>query len=228
MIKKIGLLLSMLLITMAAQASVVELTTTNFVALTEEVNGTTVSDTILALEKNKSPIVYLYINSPGGSVQDGILLVNYLLDTKKKIVCIASFAASMAHAILEACPVRLATPTNILLQHRAASQAQGSVPELKAVLSILEGLENYLNELEAKRIGLPIKVFKEKVNPIWVTFGQDSVAQNIIDGLTNVTCSPELYAKSTNKTVHSLFGTVDLVINGCPLLEPQVNRSSER
>ncbi len=228
MIKKFLVLMVTVLLISPIQASVVEFTASNFVALTEEVNDTTISEAILGLERNNSPIIYLYINSPGGSIPAGILLVNYLLSTKKKVVCIANYAASMAHAILEACPIRLGTPTNILLQHRASLQAQGSLPELEAMAVILKGLEDFLNKLESERIGMPLKLFQSKVNPMWVTFGEDSVKQNLIDGVTDIICAPELYAKVTSKRVNTMFGGVNVLVNGCPLLEPQIDHSLDR
>jgi ATP-dependent Clp protease protease subunit len=229
MIKKtIALMITTLLMSDVVLAKNLELTETNFVALTEDVNSKTANDVILGLEANKNDVVFLYINSPGGSIVDGIKVVNYLQTTKKKVHCIASYAASMAHAILQACPVRLGTTTNILLQHRAATGTGGNAQEIEATLTILKGLEKFLNVMESKRIGIPLEEYTIKVNPIWVSFGADSVKDNRVDEVVTVTCSAALYAKNKLKTIETFYGPVTVSINGCPILDPQLAGSGEK
>lgn len=221
-----GLVLSLIPFS-AYSINTVELNETNHVALVEEVSGNSVSNIILSLEKlsSQDKPTYLYINSPGGSIIDGISLVNYLLSSNKKIICVAQFAASMAHAILESCPERLGTPTNILIQHRASTQASGNTQELTSSLVVLGGLENTLNIMESDRIGIPLYKYKELVNPIWTTYGQQSVDTNRLDGLVNVICSPELYNKSTVTESKSFFGRSTVTKNGCPLLPVTVEEN---
>lgn len=220
MIKKLMILgVCLFSITRAtAEVPFIELTTHNLVSLRGGVDAQSVSNVILGLERSKAETTYLYINSPGGSIIDGISLVTYLQHTKKSIVCIANYAASMAHAILEACPKRLGVPTNVLLQHRAQTNAGGNVQELQATVDVLKGLEDYLNEMEAKRIGIPLKVFQQKVNPVWITFGKESLDTNLIDGIVEIGCSSELYKTKAITMVPGLFGPVKIVLNGCPLI----------
>lgn len=109
----------------------------------------------------------------------------------------------MAHAILESCPVRIGLPTNMLLQHKASAGSGGTATEIQGYLEVLQGLELYLNTLEAKRIGITLADMKEKVTHPWVTFGQDSLNQKLLDRIADVTCEASLYKTR----------------NGCPLVE---------
>lgn len=196
----------------------VHLTNKNTVQIRTQVDDESVADTILSLEANTSPVIFLYIESPGGSVIDGIALVNYLRNTKKNIHCVANFAASMAHAILEACPVRLATETNILMQHKIRSGAQGTPGEIEGELKIMKGLENFLDTMESKRIGISKEEFERRTAIPWFTVGEESKKENVVDEIVDVECSPELYTISYVKKVSFGQFAVDVKFNGCPLI----------
>lgn len=226
MIKKLIIGLCLFTSCAFAQDKIV-LTESNLVVFEGEVESTIVGKTILALETNQSKEIYLYINSPGGSIIEGIKLVQYLKNTQKNIVCVADFAASMAHAILESCPKRVGTETNLLLQHKASMTAEGSASEITGQLKVLRGLELYLNVLEAKRVGKTLEEFQQLTTLPWVTFGEESVKEKLLDSIAVVTCSPELYKKSTIETGRSLFGIVSRTTNACPLV-PQFIESVDR
>jgi len=223
MIKKLATIVCIFLSSCSVYAAPdIELTSSNLINFYGEVDGQLITNTVLAIENNKSPTIYLYINSPGGSVLDGVVLVNYLLNTKKKVVCIAEYAASMAHAILQACPIRYGTVTNILLQHKPSVSASGSPTEIEGTLNILKGIEDLIGRLESKRIGVSLEEFKKRTFHPWVTFGEESIKQNRIDDLVDVTCSPELYQKSTKKEVKSIFARGIVTTSACPLLSPTI------
>lgn len=218
------LLIILLCVVMGASARVgipnVELTPQNLVSLTTDVNPRSVTNVIWQLEHNNSKAIYLYINSPGGDIVAGYQLVQYLLVTHKNIQCIAAVAASMAHVILEACPVRLGTPINILLQHKAAvGIAPSSASQIEQTLKVLTGLELVLNTLEAKRIGVSLEEFEKRTFYPWITFGPESIKENMIDKIVTVTCSSELYntVSYLNVTNSARISTA-IQISRCPLL----------
>ena len=211
MIKKI--LVTLLgLVSLSAMADTIKLTKENTVNFTGVVTADLVQTTIVALENNNSSTIYLYINSPGGEVISGIGMVNYLQHTDKNIVCVASFAASMAHGILEACPYRVGTPTNILLQHKPSTQAQGTPTEIEGEFRVLEGLEIYMADMESKRIGISVAEFRRRTFLPWVTFGKASLKQNLVDAIEDVQCDGKM-----NKT-----------FNGCPIQEPVEPRAPQQ
>jgi len=213
-----AILLSLLLSTPCFAISNVELNE-DTVSLTDEVSSQSVSNTILAIEGSKAEEIILFIDSPGGSVIDGLVLVNYLKATKKNIKCLAKYAASMAHAILEACPSRLGTTDNILMQHKMSiNNIGGTLTEIEGSLVIMRGLENILDTMESDRIGLSIEEFRNRTSKPWYTFGTDSLRENVIDKLVTVTCKPSLYLKKDSKTVSTMFGRVEVIKNGCPLI----------
>jgi ATP-dependent protease ClpP protease subunit len=220
MIKKIAILVSAItLFTSAAfAAKPIMLTEANLVVLDGEVNNNSMSKVIRELVANKSDTIFLYINSGGGSVLDGFKLIHFLQNTKKNIHCIAEYAASMAHGILQACPVRLATSENILMQHKPTMRAQGSPSEIEGQLSILKALEDSMAELESKRIGISKAEYDRLTFLPWYTAGKESLKQNVVDAIVQVDCSEELYNKTSSKSVRTMFGELEVIINACPLV----------
>lgn len=216
------LLLLLGIITVSATAldthKTVIFTSTNVVTLNTEVDNESVTSTILALESSTSPELYLYIDSPGGSVIDGIVLVNYLQHSKKPIQCVASYAASMAHAILEACPLRFGTSTNVLMQHKISGGASGSPSEIEGVVKIMKSLENFLNIMESKRIGITVEEFARRTSLPWYTTGEESVKENVIDAIVDVSCDASAYKINIDKTVKIGPFAFKVRYNGCPLL----------
>ena len=66
-------------------------------------------------EDNSKP-VYMYINSPGGFLDDGLQMIR-LVRAVPNLTCIAENAFSMAFAILQACDVRAVLDTGSIMQH---------------------------------------------------------------------------------------------------------------
>lgn len=207
-----------LVFSLTSYANSILLTPSNHIVLRDVISAESVTATILSLEVSKEKTLYLFIDSPGGNVIEGLVLVHYLLSTKKDIRCIAKYAASMAHDILEACPVRIGTDDNILMQHKISSEAKGNATEFEAEIEVMKGLGFMLDTMETKRIGISLEAFRVKTSGPWVTFGLDSLGQNLVDEVVVVECDPVLYTLSKSKTIETTFGPVTLITNGCPLV----------
>lgn len=224
MIKLIILMIFSIVMSAHADTPNIQLTKENLVNLSEPVSELSMSRVISELEKNKSNPVYLYIKSGGGDVIAGFKLINYLKLSNKNVHCVAEYAASMAHAILEACPVRIGTPINILMQHKisVASPEPQTITEIESNLKILRGLEDELTALETKRIGISVAEFVRRTFLPWVTFGKESLTENLIDKIATVTCSSELYSKVSSRTGLSPIGRITVTQSACPLLSLSV------
>lgn len=201
----------------------IEYTESNTVYLRGVVDSTSVSKTIEQIERTKSDEVYLFIQSPGGSVIDGMALVNYIRSTEKKVVCIADVAISMAFVTLQSCDERLATTNSIAMQHHSSFGAKnGESPNVKSFVDFLLKMEKTMNVQQAKRIGVSLESFEQKVDRDWWSFGDDLVTNKIVDGLVTSTCTKKLLDTEIVERVSLGFFQVDLTWSGCPLiLEPK-------
>ena len=80
--------------------------------------------------KIDSKEIYIYISSPGGSVMEGMKIVDLIKSLEKsgrQVSCISDFSASMAFIILQSCPKRLATFSSILMQHQMSLGLEGNI-----------------------------------------------------------------------------------------------------
>lgn len=130
MLKFVSTLLMFLVLNINAKN--VTLTTQNSLALNGPVNGSTMKDLMVGLQKlnkiqTEEPI-YLVINSPGGSVYDGFDFIRFAESSKRKIHTVTLFAASMGFQIVQALGDRYVTSYSTLMSHKASGTLSGEFP----------------------------------------------------------------------------------------------------
>jgi ATP-dependent protease ClpP protease subunit len=221
-------LLATLLISFQARA--LNLNTANTVNLRGSINESSVAKAYQDIESlrnlrgvAKYPI-YLVVNSPGGSVLQGMKLIKYMKTVPNlKVICL--FCASMAHAILQHHPEeRLILEDSMLMAHRASATFRGQFAqgEVESTLKVLSALINYLESITANRIGLSLKDYKQKIINEWWTFGAESIKQNVADRVITINCSRELEKKQDITIEESFFGQFKIAHSGCPLIEFEI------
>ena len=132
--------------------------------LGEEVNATTASlvlAQLLYLEaQDPDKEIQLYINSPGGSVTDGMAIY----DTMQYIKCDVSticvgMAASMGAFLLSAGTKgrRLALPNAEIMIHQPSAGTKGQVTDMAIHLRRLEIIKKRLNHIMAENTGKDVE-----------------------------------------------------------------------
>ena len=201
-------------------SEIIELTEKNHTALVGEVNRSSIKTVISDLvNRDPSKEFYIYIESPGGSVMAGLLLVDYLA-TQKNITCVASFAASMAFSILQACPTRIVTPSAVIMQHEAYQIADGkqTSDDAKTSTNILVQMNDLMATFEAKRLGISKEKFLELIkHEYWLIGSVKILHDNAADESKGVVCGKDIIGKTKTITVMTPFGPGDLTQPLCPL-----------
>ena len=134
------------------------------VFLGEEVNATTASLVVaqlLYLEgQDPDKDIQLYINSPGGSVTDGMAIY----DTMQYIKCDVSticvgMAASMGAFLLSAGTKgkRLALPNAEIMIHQPSAGTQGQITDMAIHLKRLEVIKKRMNQILADNCGKSVE-----------------------------------------------------------------------
>jgi ATP-dependent protease ClpP protease subunit len=93
----------------------------NHMSIVGEIDDANVGHAIKQLANIKGDEIYIYIDSPGGSVSSGDKFVSYmdfLQGQEKTIICVAENAMSMAFHIFENCDKRYMTQSGLLMQHQ--------------------------------------------------------------------------------------------------------------
>lgn len=204
----------------------VVLTTYNSCTLDQQVDANTMRDLKLCLvdkvahRRGRSYPIYIYLNSPGGSIYDGINFLSFA-KTIKNLHTITQFSASMAAAISQGIPgKRYMTENGIYMFHRAKGSFSGQFEdgELESRLKMWKSIVRNMEQMQADRIGITLEDYKKKRLNEWWLYGKDAVKQNVSDGAVRVLCSKKLINQKRTVVVHSLFGSREIEKSNCPLV----------
>ncbi len=138
---------------------------------------------------NKLPI-FLYINSPGGSVIDGLEIIDTMNFIKPKVGTICTgMAASMGFAILSSGEkgMRYSLPNTSLMAHRVSSGARGVIQDMEVSFEHSKFLDTKLANMISTNIGMDTKKYLKAVDrDKWLTpeegltFGVRGVIDHIV------------------------------------------------
>ena len=135
------------------------------VFLGEEVNATTASLVVAQLlyleAQDSDKDIQFYINSPGGSVTDGMAIYDTMQYIKCDVstICIG-MAASMGAFLLSsgAKGKRLALPNAEIMIHQPSAGTQGQITDMAIHLKRLEIIKKRMNHILADNTGKPLEV----------------------------------------------------------------------
>ena len=138
---------------------------------------------LLAAEDPESDI-YLYINSPGGSVTAGLAIY----DTMKYLKCEVStlcvgMAASMGAFLLAAGAKgkRKALPNAEIMIHQPSGGARGQATDIQIHAEQILRIKKKLNEELAKNTGKPLEQVEKDVERDYFLTAQDAKEYGLID-----------------------------------------------
>jgi len=135
------------------------------VFLGEEVKATTASLVVAQLlyleAQDPDKDIQFYINSPGGSVTDGMAIYDTMQYIKCDVstICIG-MAASMGAFLLSsgAKGKRLALPNAEIMIHQPSAGTQGQITDMAIHLKRLEIIKKRMNHILADNTGKPLEV----------------------------------------------------------------------
>ena len=156
--------------------------------LADEVNHATASLVVaqmLFLEsQDPDKDIYLYIDSPGGSVSDGLAIYDTMNYIKCDVstICIG-MAASMGACLLSsgAKGKRIALPNSEIMIHQPLGGAQGQASDMLIAADHIKRTRDRLNSILAENTGKPIEVIaKDTDRDNWLT-AEAALEYGIVD-----------------------------------------------
>ena len=158
------------------------------IILSDEVNSTTASlivAQLLYLEaQDPDKDIQFYINSPGGSVTDGMAIY----DTMQYIKCDVSticvgMAASMGAFLLSSGTKgkRLALPNAEIMIHQPSAGTQGQITDMAIHLKRLEVIQKRLNAILADNTGRSVEEINAACERDNFMTAEEAVAYGLID-----------------------------------------------
>ena len=156
--------------------------------LSEEVNDTTASLVVAQLlyleAQDPDKDIQFYINSPGGSVTDGMAIYDTMQYIKCDVstICIG-MAASMGAFLLSsgAKGKRLALPNAEIMIHQPSGGAQGQATEIKIVAEQILKTKEKLNKILAANTGQPLDVIARDTERDNYMTAEEAAAYGLID-----------------------------------------------
>lgn len=130
--------------------------------------------------------IYLYINSPGGSVTAGMAIydtMNFINADVQTIVI--GMAASMASIILAAGTKgkRWALPNSEVMIHQPLGGAQGQATEIEIAARHILKTRDTLNKILSDKSGQPLEVIEKDTDRDNFMSAQEALDYGLIDGI---------------------------------------------
>ena len=156
----------------------------------DQASANTIVAELLFLEaEDPDKEIYLYINSPGGSITAGMAIydtINYI-KCPVSTICIG-MAASMGAVLLAAGTKgkRYATPNSEILIHQpliAGGGLQGQATEIKIHADHMVKTREKLNRILSERTGQPLEVINKDTERDNYMTAEEALKYGLIDGI---------------------------------------------
>ncbi len=156
--------------------------------LADQVNDTTASLVVaqmLYLEaQDPEKDIYLYINSPGGSITAGMAIYDTMNYIKCDVstICIG-MAASMGAFLLSsgAKGKRFALPNSEVMIHQPLGGMQGQASDIKIHADRILKMREKLNKLLSEQTGKPIEVIEKDTERDNFLSAEEALAYGLVD-----------------------------------------------
>ena len=128
--------------------------------------------------------IYLYINSPGGSVSAGLGLYDTMNHIRPDVATICmGLAASMGAFLLSAGAngKRMILPNARVMIHQPSGGAQGQATDIEIQAKEILYLKTMLNEALAKHTGQPLEKIKEDTERDFFMSPQEAMEYGLVD-----------------------------------------------
>ncbi|MDK2945542.1 ATP-dependent Clp endopeptidase proteolytic subunit ClpP [Geotoga petraea] len=164
----------------------------NIIFLGTEVNDT-VANVIIAqmlfLEsKNPEKDIYLYINSPGGSITAGLAIYDTMQYIKNDVstICLGQ-AASMGAVLLAAGAEkkRFALPNSRIMIHQPWGGSQGTAVDVEIQTKEILRMRKELNRILSHHTGQPIEKIQKDTDRDFFMSSEESKEYGLIDKVIN-------------------------------------------
>jgi len=230
---RIVLLILTLIMSFPSFSKEIILTKDNTLVLDRAFTAESVSDLITDARKMDAELksgypIYLFLNTPGGEIQAGLELIEFLRGINRPVHTISLYAASMGWQLLQHLGDRYVLQFSVLMSHKARGGFRG---EFGGGLSQLDARYN----LWLKRIDMMDKKTVERTkgkktlqqyrseydNELWLS-GQEAVDNGYADEVVTVKCSRELNG-TKKSSFETMFGIdIQVEMSECPIVTSPV------
>ena len=174
------------------------------------------------LLKIPSDDIFIFINSPGGIVIEGIRFIQIMQSLEsigKNIYCIVDKGASMAFVIFQYCQNRFIIDGSILMQHQMSGGMSGPIENVKNRMKLLNNIYSKMNTYQSSKLKLTTNEFLNKVTSDWWLFDDEILNENAGDEKIKIICHRDLLKIKETIEHSSFFGIIKFTFSRCPLID---------
>lgn len=152
----------------------------------DNVANSVVSQLLFLQAQDADKDIYLYINSPGGSVTAGMAIYDTIQHIKPDVQTIAlGLAASMGSFLLAAGTIgkRHALPNAEIMIHQPLGGAQGQATEIEIAAKHILKTRDKLNQILADRTGQKLRKIEKDADRDFFMSAEEAKEYGIIDSV---------------------------------------------
>jgi len=155
-------------------------------AIDENVANSVIAQLLFLASEDPKKDIKLYINSPGGSVTDGLAILDTMnyVGPDVSTVCVG-LAASMAAVLLSAGAKgkRFALPNAQILIHQVMGGAEGQASDIKIKAEQILKIRDRLNKILVETTGQPLKKVEADTDRDYYLTPQEAKTYGLIDNV---------------------------------------------
>ena len=128
--------------------------------------------------------ISMYINSPGGSVTDGMAIYDTMRYIKPKVrtVCLGMAASMGAFLLMAGEPgMRMALPNSEIMIHQPSGGAHGQATDVQLHAQWLLRTKNKMNTLMSEMAGQPLEKIQQDVERDYFMTAKEALEYGIVD-----------------------------------------------
>ena len=192
------------------------LNSTNHVVVRGSIDSDVASSFIYKLNTLASKDVFVYLDTPGGSVESGNKMLMEI--QKYNLSCIADRAYSMGFVLLQGCKNRYIRPYSRIMQHQISYGIQNEKGKIDNYANFIDQIEDELVEMQSSKIGLNKDRFRLRTMNEWWMMGKYAIENNCADEIVDIFCDSKLVKQNETND----FGFYKLTYSKCPLISDPI------
>lgn len=149
--------------------------------------GTSAEDFISEVQANssKDKEVRVHLNSPGGSVFDGLAIYNFLKDRGNVTTIVEGIAASMASVIFMAGSNRIMPENALLMIHEPWTGTVGEADDMRKAADALDKMKDSIAGIYANATGKDVDIIKDMMSETTWMNGKDAENEGFATMITD-------------------------------------------
>ena len=216
----------------------ITLTDENVISLKSAFSGESVAQVMEEASKLNSRLpsgqpIYLFLRTPGGSIQAGLELFEFLKGLNRPVHTITLFAASMGFQTVQQLGNRYILKYGVLMSHPASGSISGEFASGRSQMDSRYGL--WLRRISILDIDTvartkgkqTLKSYRDSyASELWLN-GEEAVEQGYADEVVTLKCDSSLDNKTESVTETALFLSITVEMPKCPMfLRPKDTKAN--